>query len=173
MTRELRIDTWCDPCLAKGAHEEATTEEVALGGRTLQLDVCKAHRDKLIAPLETALEAWGRRPEKAPRKTSATRPLAPSLDMAPLPQCLVCGHQTPTSSALGAHIRTHHDMNMAQMFGDACPLCGATMGAPGLGQHMNRAHDVTGGMGVAFLVARAQGDPHGVVARQDALMLNG
>lgn len=177
MAQELRIDTWCDPCLAAGANEEGAPEEVTMGGKARVLDLCKAHRDKLLGPLETALEAWGRRPEGAPAKRAYTRraptpqPAEARSHSARVPvaaMCLVCGHQSPTSSALGAHIKTAHGLTMADMFGTTCPMCGTQLSATGMGMHLTKSHGIKGGMAAAFNEARAAGDAHGVVATQDA-----
>lgn len=180
MAQELVINTWCDVCMGDGGRKEiGESHQVALQGHAPRvIDLCERHAKTLVGLLDEALGLYGRRPDGVPKrpytKRATTQPAEGTTPSPRVPvqggaQCLVCGHQAPTSSALGQHIKQAHGLSMTQMFGAACPLCGTELSATGMGMHLTKAHDVKGGMAAAFNVAREQGDPHGVVAVQDQL----
>jgi hypothetical protein len=65
------------------------------------------------------------------------------------------------------HLETAHGLeHSTKVFGNRCPLDGEEFA--GLGHHTARAHDMT--LTQAFIKARAEGDPHGVVRQVLALV---
>lgn len=169
MARELRIDVWCDVCLADGQHEAGEPYEgLTLDGKPRVLDLCERDRKTYVAPLAELLESLGRKPEEEPRaKRAYTRRAAPAAapDLEGV-ECLICGHRSPNGSALGAHLSQRHDLKVTEMFGGTCPVCGEVKG----GTHVKVVHGLTDGMAGAFAWAEAHGDPHGVVAERRAAL---
>lgn len=160
MAQELRIDTWCDVCLADGQHEPGEPVEVALGGHAPRvLDLCERDRKTYVAPLAELLESLGRRVDAKPTRARAAAE-EPGGEGA---RCIVCAHVSPTTSALGGHLRLSHGATMGEVYGGTCPVCGESKG----GTHIARAHGLPGGMVAAYAWARANGDPHGVVAAHE------
>jgi hypothetical protein len=63
-----------------------------------------------------------------------------------------------------SHLKRTHGLTVREVYGNTCPVCGVEAG----GTHIGRMHpEVSGGMAAAFAWARANGDPHGVVAAHD------
>ena len=186
VARELRIDEWCDVCLADGQHEPGETVEVSLGGRAPRvLELCERDRKTYLAPLAELLETFGRKPDApahAPRRARADkapaeeRPGAVLLGVGPEEYpftCPICHSPRPSGQALSAHMKARHaGVGIAEFYGLRCPVCGDEMNAySGLGMHLTKTHGVTGGVAVGFEWARVNGDPAGVVAERLALML--
>lgn len=173
VARELRIDVWCDVCLADGQHEPGEPLEVSLDGRPKVLDLCERDRKTYVAPLAELLESLGRKPETAePRAKRAYTKRAPveATEAAAegVTPCPLCGHVATTGGGLSSHLRRSHEVSVRELYGNICPVCGLEA----RGTHIGRAHtdDVPLGSGMpgAFAWAEANGDPHGVAAERRA-----
>lgn len=78
-------------------------------------------------------------------------------------QCLWCVESYAADTGLSGHLERQHGLpkSLREVFGIQCPLCGDKHN--GLGGHTIRAHNVN--VSQAFVRARGQGDPFGVVAK--------
>jgi len=133
-------------------------QDVIVWGRTI--DLCTAHRAQLVDPLRALVDACGVR-EDPPTDTG--RPGGKNAKHAN--PCL-CGK----GPANHGHVTEHHGMNVSELFGNRCPLCGETFErASGAGTHASRAHGVNG-LGAAFDQATREGDRFGVVAQRRQLI---
>lgn len=186
------ILTLCDLCSTEAA-EDSVSPDLATdkgdpyvltleeGAAPRVIDLCPMHAHALLAELQAALDAHGRRlpapaaPARKPAGQGAGVGRPPSTSGGPF-ACIVCGHRTGSGSGLVLHAQAHHDLQGAHALYGAgptvCPLCGdAKATALGVAQHARRDHGVEEGDGAvhrAWAMAMDQGDPVGAVAKRRA-----
>lgn len=187
--QEIVVNTWCDRGAAHAARVPGQAVAVSVPGwAARELDLCEACRGDLLGEL-TALVADRSRPagpgtastSKAASKRAAPPVSAPALfpaspvgtDLATSPDadpelrtCPLDGWVARTYRALEQHAKVRHsDYRLPRLFGSTCPVCGVEPGV--LGMHGVRAHGI-GLLTGLFVLARSEGDPHGVVAAREA-----
>jgi hypothetical protein len=197
--RQVQVIVYCDPCQAWHEAEttEGVQTVPVAGGQTL--DLCESHRSDL-APFLALVAEWGATPGSnhgARKPRSATQaPVAPAepaqagkrrggkrarqraanaaqraTEAPTVPeriQCPLCPTQVRAlGSNMSSHLRHVHSQNVGTVYGTTCPLCGQAART----NHLGASHGIHGGgMPVAFHLAQAQGDPHGVVASRAAAL---
>lgn len=169
MATEILTRIWCDLCMDEAdVHTEGDHHLVAINGPTRQVDLCRAHAATLLEPLSAVLSAHGAPVDTQPtrkdfgplRRTGRTSPLGRAREV----QCLWCPLDYTSTSGLHAHIREHGFSHPTEGAGRVCPLCGKEFSA--VSSHVRAAHPPLVNVWQAFQMARADGDPHGVVAQR-------
>lgn len=109
--RDVQIVLYCDPCLRDGHKTEASEErEVAVDGVVRLIALCAEHRKPvaLVADwLPLGLDPAQAQPQKVPKRSRGRAPDGTFV-------CDLCDHPTRTRSALGQHLRAHHDMGLIE-----------------------------------------------------------
>jgi len=157
MAREIRVETYCDPCLAQDEREFGV--EVTIGasdvgrGEPRTLALCQVHAKEWEAVREW-LETLGQKPgaevasPKAGARSKHTRAAAIAETGGAV--CPRCGFVSANRHALMTHTRARHGETLAVIEGgvDAgfkCPECGWLAANPqGLGAHRRAQHGVKG-----------------------------
>jgi hypothetical protein len=174
--RELVIHSWCDVCGQDGLRTPAASFTVSVRGGTedsgpREVELCDVHAKEYLEALTLLLFTVGRTPNtpavaagrSATRaQVSAPRPAmtVTSVSAGGGYACPECGHGLKSFSSLQTHVKRLHRCNVSSYYGDTCPFCAQAFGR--LAQHLNRAHQ-TPDIVQAFLLAKHEGDKHGVV----------
>lgn len=108
--REVQILNWCD-IHWQGEDRVEAVKTVRLDDH--ELEVCAEHYEQVDALMSelASLFALGTKVEKVKRK--ASRPVA-ERGAGLSTTCPYCGYAPPTRSALGQHLRSHHDSNFTK-----------------------------------------------------------
>jgi hypothetical protein len=161
------ITVLCDRHLGDGERVEGR-EVPVWGDRVLAL--CEECEVELYKPLADLVDEFGIRQDgKATRpykkRKTAEEPGETSEEPGAL-VCVLCGEDHgPRMQRLRDHTRRAHGRSLAELYGDACPVCGKD-GNARLGSHIVRWHSDLGIVNSpqAFAWAADHGDPHGIVA---------
>jgi len=163
-------------------HREGTSRVFALlaefgtGAELVKATRKRAAAVARVAPTNGAAAVAAPAPNRRGGKRARARrnnsaPVARVVEVAegvsPVGECPLCGHVSPTTSALGMHLRQTHATTVGEIYGRVCPLCEAEAATTGaLGVHGATTHGIERGTGVVGLFARArnEGDPLGVIA---------
>jgi hypothetical protein len=166
VAREIAV--WCDIQFATDERVPGETVTVALNGAApVEIDLCDDDRKRYVEPLAEILRQYGapashqgaRSPARSSSDSRQGRPPSGDRHL----QCLWCSATYAAQSGYLIHLRKRHGFDsLADAYGEQCPLCGQSFGS--LGAHTTRSHEAT--QTAAFILARDQGDPHGVVARR-------
>lgn len=181
--QEVRRFTWCDVCTVEAGddaptHEPAETFTVAIDGAApMTIDLCERHHKTLVAPLVELLANHGYRESMTTTPAGTGRHGQKPKGARDMP-CLWCDMAYASSTGLGGHLvavhgfpandTTENRATIGSVYDDGrCPVCGAAVvSVTALGVHLFRQHkDVPGTVAGVYGYARAQGDPHGVVAK--------
>ena len=155
MAREIRVETYCDPCLDQGEREFGV--EVSIGasdvgrGEARTLALCQVHSKEWEA-VRDWLERLGQKADGASRPATPRTPgkyqrVADGDEGAVCPRC---GFVSKNRNALMSHTRGVHNETLAVIEGgvDAglpCPECSWIAANPqGLGAHRRAQHGVQG-----------------------------
>lgn len=164
---------WCDQCFhaEEQRHSFGAPELLGTNGVWQEVHLCPECRTALFQQaftsvmeffLEYGAEVELVPPKKAPAKAAPATRTSANPDAPRLP-CLYCTDDFASPSGIDRHLRVRHGLETPLDFwGNRCPLCGLPFGR--LAQHITRSHSLP--TPVAFAMAEAQGDPHGVVADQ-------
>lgn len=123
--REVIIVPWCD------GHDDIKVE--ATVERTISIDGCKpvlldlcdqCDKDVIIVSELMSRGVLAENPKRKPRKPKVQQfegadepyPFVGGEDPKTTTICRICGHDSPTRSALGAHVKTKHSMGLKEMF---------------------------------------------------------
>jgi hypothetical protein len=167
-------------------HREGTSRVFALvaefaeggTGRRKRNGAAVAHRAAPTSGVPAVTDRPNRRGgARARARRNNSAPVARIVEVADehaVGECPLCGHVSPTTSALRMHLSDRHSTTASALYGRVCPLCEAealTTGA--LGVHGSTSHGVPRGGGVVglFAMARAEGDPRGVIASRAAAVV--
>jgi len=109
--KRVRVEAYCD-----GPPHASDEEEPAVVERTMTIDDAGPAVLDLCASCDQALGYWrslvesGPKPEAAPKRRRG-RPKGPALPT----YCPICGHESPTRSALGQHTRSRHEKGLLDL----------------------------------------------------------
>jgi hypothetical protein len=174
MARE--IVTWCDPCIGTDQRTPGREVAITLGtGKPRVIAVCDAHEAEYVKPLEALLSEFGSPVDGSPKGIAGSDAPRHLLDFQisgtrkgrtpegeRTSQCLWCPLTFASDgSGLLGHIEKVHGLprSLKDAFGPACPVCGNAYEL--LGSHVKKSHGCES-ITDAFLMARENGDPHGV-----------
>ena len=153
MAREIRVETYCDPCLDQDEREfgiEVTIGATDVGrGEPRTLAMCERHR-KEWESVRDWLERLGQKvsADGAPATPRKYQRAAANDDESAT--CPRCGFVSANRHALMTHTRSRHGETLAVIEGGAnaghkCPECGWLAANPqGLGAHRRAQHGVKG-----------------------------
>lgn len=190
MAQEIQVITWCDVCAddSPDARQPADPYRVRIDdGPDMTVDLCVRHDETLLAPLRKLLAVHGHRPDApAPARRGRPRTASTPEERAKFSRpttCLWCGEAFAMSNQFSRHLVRAHgfpDTNatgadVAGIFGGRCPYCGHGTPTPAaFGVHIAAHHPGRpAAMSSAFIAARDDGDPAGVVAPVLALAPGG
>ena len=169
----------CDRHAAENVQANGVPLVITVNGETWRIDLCEGCEAEALTPLRMMLSKHGERvaakavktlpvqskpQDAAPRKTNAHKSTPGQFP------CFVCDKESRTLAGLEQHFRARHGLSQGQAVGNRCPLCGKELsGGIGVTLHCATAHNVEHSL-TAMLQARAEGDPHGVVAARVAVV---
>jgi hypothetical protein len=155
--------------------EDITAVPIGFDGKWKTLDWCPVCIQEAIAPLRELWDKAGidieppKRPYRKKTDIAATAPNGEARrgrqsDSPRDKQCLWCPADYAAETGLLRHWELQHGLphGIREALGSTCPVCGEDFGS--LGGHAVRTHGVSH-ISQAFVLAREQGDPHGVVKR--------
>lgn len=112
MAKEIRVIAWCD-----GNHDEDDRVQadnsvtLAFGrGKPRTVDLCDPCNKELIHPVMELFGTYGVVGDGSIETGLGVKPKSKGglMRHAPAPPCPECGHQAPTRSALGQHLKNQH-----------------------------------------------------------------
>lgn len=169
----------CDICLTEDQEVDGQQVVVALGKTARAVELCDPHRDQFVTPLEEMLRIHGRpadaapkvrqgaqRARQQPQGTVATRTHLPVSERPVV--CFLDDATFTSESGLRQHLGKMHNTNTLGLFGHTCPLCLNEVGAH-WNRHIHAEHPEHANVTQAFVWARDNGDPHGVVKERQGL----
>lgn len=172
MSKEVQVVTRCDGC---GSTDDVDTyPEVNSSGKPVEIDLdapCKARFDDLkaqaaliLTPFTDLIDEHGAKPTKASKPK--TRPASKKVVGERV--CLMCTETMASDTGILGHMQKEHGLprSMPEIFGNICPLDAEEY--PRLAQHVAQAHKEHTHVSQAFAFAKANGDPHKVVASRIA-----
>lgn len=173
--KQVQVVAMCDKC--GGADADEYTEENSKG-KPVVLDLDKPCRDwreellqkaaLILAPLVTLADEKGVAPEKA---KAPTKPKSVSPSDRPGNRfCLVCPETRTSNSGILNHMQDEHGFphSVPKIYGNVCPIDGEIQ--DGLARHVGQIHKEFAHITEAFVWAKENGDPHGIVAARIAAL---
>lgn len=178
--KQVQVVATCDKC--GGANADEYTEENSKG-KLVVLDLdkpCHDWREELrqkaeliLAPLVTLADEKGVTPDKAKAQTKPqTKPKAitPPSERPGNRVCLVCPATRTSNTGILNHMQDAHGFphSIPKIYGNVCPLDGEIQ--DGLARHVGQLHKEFAHITEAFVWAKENGDPHGIVAARIAAL---
>lgn len=169
--REIAI--YCDACQGPKRRVGSPVTVAIDGPDFYSLDLCEDHSETLLSPLRALIGTMGVPTEKLAPKKTGSKPKGAADFTGTLP-CPACPQTFTTLASTLAHLQTHHGHKVEGspslwFFGEKCPVCGIVPDAGLARGHMQSRHgEIRGGLPGLFEEAKRLGDPHGVVAEQEA-----
>lgn len=171
--KEIKVVATCDKCGGPDADEYT---ELNSRGKEVVLDLDKPCRDwreelhrkatLILAPVVTLADEKGVEPEKVSAKAAQK----PSSKKSGERVCLMCPETKGSDTGIRDHMHNEHGWpkSMPDIFGNFCPIDGGEY--PRVAQHIAQSHKEFPNATQAFAHAKANGDPHGVVAERIAVL---